>query len=102
MLFIAVGLTSCTKEQAELSTTPTASPAKQRLSPMVTAQFLRYVALSKQGNLQNARFESFPNIPVELSKDLFDEVLAVYVPLKKEQPGGLLTERLIANYTLGS
>lgn len=98
MLCITVGMTSCTKEKSDYHVSPTDVQQKNQSNPMLTATFLKYVALSRQGDLQNTRFESFPNIPIEFSKNLFDEVLTVYVPLKEEQSGGELTEHAITVY----
>lgn len=81
MFFITIGLSSCTKEQAD-KRPPQVNILNKSPNPQISARFMNYVGLVRHGDEAKHRFSDFPDVPLEEAKELFDNIFAVYIPLR--------------------
>lgn len=97
MLLMSVLFSACSKEEVQ-TLDQSAVKTERKADPMYAAKLLAFMQAKKASGDANMRFGEFPNIPIEYAKNIFDDVLAVYVPLKEGQTGGELNEHTITVY----
>lgn len=97
MLLMSVLFSACSKEEVQ-TLDQSAVKTEHKADPMYAAKLLAFMQAKKASGDANMRFGEFPNIPIEYAKNIFDDVLAVYVPLKEGQTGGELNEHTITVY----
>lgn len=94
VFFIVLGAISCAKNPHPLPDMD--YKVMNKLDPVLSATFIKYVGMAVNTPNAHARFGEFPDVSQEEALELFDNVFAVFIPMREGQIGGILT-----HYSLG-